>query len=65
MLEMNGPAPQKKGREDSLGTHLSGRENGLEKSREGLEKETNSYSRKTHRRTLRERVSGLLKSART
>lgn len=37
MLRMNGLASQKKVR-DSLGTGLGGREDGLERSREGLEK---------------------------
>lgn len=65
VLEMIGPAAQKKVREDSLGTHLGCRQNGLGRNRGGLEKKTNSCSRKTHRRSFRERVSGLLKSART
>lgn len=37
---LNGPASEKKVREDSLGTHLGGRENGLERSRQSLGKET-------------------------
>lgn len=58
MLKMNGPDTPEKGEGGSLGTHLGGRENGLERSREGLEKEINSRSRKTHRRILERGFQG-------